>query len=568
VTGSAPDLTSTQVGVALSIGGGSFAATKVSAADFATYATQPGAEALAGDFDGDGNADLVAVGVPAWNGVKIAYSHGDGTFGSTVSVATSFGAAASAPGVTVVATDVNGDGYADLVATGAPGATTITVAFGQPGGTFRVTSAASSFASLVAAAGARFAAGDVNNDGYDDLVAIGTSSTALTVALSNGDGTFGIVTSSNAIAAALAQPGAKLFVGDVDNDSIGDIIVMGAPSATTVVVGHSNGDGTFTAQGPSNGAGTSFPSFAGTSGAVLVGGDFDGDMRPDVVATGVPSWTTLPMLAFEQPSNSSYGAYNFGFSDAPSDFSSYAGQSSNRVVDAMWYGSASQGSSDGGTDAGLTSCIPQVVGGSVVTQNGNTSVPGPSFPYAAPAVADALLVVRFDDGSGGTPPTAVTYGGQPMTLLTTAADANSGVQQLWVLVAPAAGTHTLALTTTGANVPYDLEVETFEGVKQGLPIGSVSSVHSTSYSTGYRTSLATQHVNGLMADFLSFGSGDRPTVTVGSGQTESYYLAATPADALSSVLPAYVPTTYSQSYTFQWPEAVSSISVEIVSWCE
>jgi len=274
------------------------------------------------------------------------------------------------------------------------------------------------------------------------------------------------------------------------------------------------------------------------------------------------------MLTFQEPSNATYGAYNFGFSDVASDFAGYAGQSSNRVVDAIGYSTSSAGGPDGGTDGGLTNCIPQVVAGSVATQHGNTSVPVPSFAYTAPAVQDALLVVHFDDGSGGTPPTAVTYGSQAMTLLTTTADANNGKQQVWYLVAPAAGAHTLAITTTGANVPYNVEVETFEGVKQSLPIGAVSSAHTTSYSTQYTTSLTTQHVNGLMADFLSFGSGDSPMVTLGSGQTESFYLVAAPSDALSSVLPAYVPTTYGQAYTFQWPEVCSSTSVEIVSWCE
>jgi hypothetical protein len=155
-----------------------------------------------------------------------------------------------------------------------------------------------------------------------------------------------------------------------------------------------------------------------------------------------------------------------------------------------------------------------------------------------------------------------------MTLVDTTADANSGRQQLWYLAGPAAGAHTLAFTTSGNNVPFNLEVETIQGVKQNLPIGSVSSAYNASYSTQYTTSVTTQHVNGLMADFLSFGSGDNPAVTLGSGQTQSYYLSAPPSDAMSSVLPAYVPTTYSQSYTFQWPDVYSSTSVEIVSWCE
>jgi hypothetical protein len=220
------------------------------------------------------------------------------------------------------------------------------------------------------------------------------------------------------------------------------------------------------------------------------------------------------------------------------------------------------------TAEALSNCIPDVVSGSVVTRSGNGSVPGPSFSYTAPAATDGLLVVHVDVGSGGTAPTAVTYGSQSLTLLTTTPDANSGTQQVWYLVAPAAGAHTLAFATTGASVPYNVEVETYEGVQPALPVGAVSTAHTTSYSTKYTTSLQTQHVNGLMADYLSFGSGDAPTVTLGSGQTQAYYLAASPSDAFSSVLPAYVPTLYSQSYAVSWPERFSSVSVEIVSWCE
>jgi subtilisin family serine protease len=222
--------------------------------------------------------------------------------------------------------------------------------------------------------------------------------------------------------------------------------------------------------------------------------------------------------------------------------------------------------SSGGSDAG--SCMPQVVSGSTVKQSGNGSVPGPSFSYTVPSVPNALLVVHFDGGSGGTPPTGVTYGGKSMTLLTTTADANSGNQQIWYLVAPAAGANTLAFTTSGNNVPFNLEVETFQGIKPSLPIGAVSSAYNASYSTQYTTSLTTQHPNGLMADFLSFGSGDNPTVTLGSGQTESYYFAASPSDALSSVLPASSPAAHSQSYQFQWSDVYSSISVELVSSCQ
>jgi hypothetical protein len=222
----------------------------------------------------------------------------------------------------------------------------------------------------------------------------------------------------------------------------------------------------------------------------------------------------------------------------------------------------------GQTGEALSSCIPDVVSGSVVTQKGNSDFPWPSFTYTAPAATDGLLIVHLDVGSGGSVPFSGKYGSQALTLMITSPDGNNGQQQIWYLVGPTAGAHALTFATSGASVPYNIEVETYEGVQPSLPFGSMTSTHSTSYTTKYTTTLTTQHVNGLMADYLSFGSGDAPTVTLGSGQTESYYLPGAPSDQLSSVLPAYVPTAYSQTYTTSWPEYFWSVSLEIVSWCE
>jgi len=309
--------------------------------------------------------------------------------------------------------------------------------------------------------------------------------------------------------------------------------------------------------------------YASAAYTVHAASDPAGSLRPETVfQTGL-----APYVKLDGTFTNRWGDYSATVADPTNDaqfwtiqeFASTPSGGTSRF--GTWWAELSM-STTGSGDAGLASCIPSVANGSVVTQQGNTSVPGPSFSYTAPSAQGTLLVVHFDDGSGGTPPTAATYGGQSLTLLRTTADANGGQQQIWYLVAPAAGAHTLAFTTTGANVPFDLQAETFEGVKPSLPIDAVTSAGSSSYSTRYTTSLTTRHANSLMADFLSFGSGDHPTVTLGSGQTQAYYVAASPSDALSSVLPAYVSTTYSQSYTFQWSEIVDSTSVEIVSSCE
>ena len=227
------------------------------------------------------------------------------------------------------------------------------------------------------------------------------------------------------------------------------------------------------------------------------------------------------------------------------------------------------------TLAAQANCIPQVVDGSVFTLKGNTSVPGPTFNYTVPGgVTNTLLVVHLDQGSGGSLPSAITYGGVGLADLwtcskcTSVRDANGGLQSIWYLVAPPAGLHTLALTTNGNSVPFNVEVETITGANQSSPFGAVANNYDASYNTQYTTNLSTFHTNGLAVDFLSFGSGDSPNVSLRNGQTEIYYLQANPAASLQSVTPAFVPTTYSQFYTFQWPDVYASMSAEVVSWCD
>jgi hypothetical protein len=203
---------------------------------------------------------------------------------------------------------------------------------------------------------------------------------------------------------------------------------------------------------------------------------------------------------------------------------------------------------------------------SAVTQKGNTSVPFPDFSFnAQPGIVNPLLVVHLDLGSGGTPPASVLYGNQPMTKLLQNPDANAGTQQVWYLASPLAGPHALRVDTSGNNVPYNVEAALFGGVNQSTPIGAVAQDINTSYSTNYVTHLNTQHPVGLIVDFVSYGTGDAPAVTLGGGQFQAFTFNASPASTVSSELQFGHAGGYQQSYTFQWADAYSSQTIELVA---
>jgi hypothetical protein len=169
--------------------------------------------------------------------------------------------------------DVNGDLRAD-VAIGAPGANTTFVYLGGRGGL-----AATPTATLVGAdqAGAAVAnAGDVNGDGYGDLV-VGSGMASASVYL-GGPG--GVQPNGTAL-----DPGGALrfgvtvsAAGDVNGDGFGDVIV-GTRYGAGLYLGGARGIG---------GAAARFLVGPGAAALTVLGGvDFNRDRRPDLgVASG------------------------------------------------------------------------------------------------------------------------------------------------------------------------------------------------------------------------------------------------------------------------------------------
>lgn len=197
------------------------------------------------DVNGDGRADVVAFGN---TGVYTSFGTADGQFLSPLLGTDQLGTQ-DYRGVDSVpylwgneqyereVGDVNGDGYADLIGFGADG-TYVSLSYGT--GYFGLKYLATSeFGSNTGWGNEAYErrVEDVNGDGYADIIGFGQSSTV--VAYGKSDGTFGpsFVASTGMDAdAGWGNEQYERRVGDVNGDGVADVVLFG-PSGTSVVLG-------------------------------------------------------------------------------------------------------------------------------------------------------------------------------------------------------------------------------------------------------------------------------------------------------------------------------------------
>jgi hypothetical protein len=186
---------------------------------------------LLGDIDNDGDLDLLTS-----SGFFGMYSHlNDGTGHFTAFQNTIIGNTPS--GATLA--DVNQDGYLDLIAADADNAT-VAIALNSATGTGSF--ALNGLGAQLLPVGSRpvsVTTGDVDGDGDLDLVTANATANTVSVALNNGVGVFGTVSTVSVSAAP-----STVQLADVDGDGDLDLLTSGF-NLGMVSVRFNNGSGTF-----------------------------------------------------------------------------------------------------------------------------------------------------------------------------------------------------------------------------------------------------------------------------------------------------------------------------------
>src|SRR6266540_3828415 len=209
------------------------------------------------DVNGDGNQDVV-VAIQESNFVSVLLGNGNGTFQSQQSVLVG-----TAPQFVAVA-DVNEDGFSDLVTSG-PFNYVLVLSFGNGEGSVQPQPAPPSFA--VGTFPLSIAVGELNSDGFPDVVTANRTSGDVSVLLGNGNGTF-----QPQQRASTGSSPQSTAIADLNGDGFRDLVVAnGGTNDVSILLG--NGDGTFQTQ--QRFAAGSFPN----SMAIA---DLNGDDVPDL----------------------------------------------------------------------------------------------------------------------------------------------------------------------------------------------------------------------------------------------------------------------------------------------
>jgi Ca2+-binding RTX toxin-like protein len=239
-----------QAGVLVSFGsaGGSFSGAGLVLADYGQasgWATDNQFHRELADVNGDGRADIVGFG---YAGTLVSLARPDGSFAGPITGVANFGADqgwVTQDGFARTTGDVNGDGKADLIGFGFAGTL---ISLGNGDGTFQgVTLALANFGveqGWTSNNAFHRTVADVNGDGLDDIIGFGSAGTL--VALSKGDGTFGmtqlVLTNFGKEQGWSSQNSFAREVADVNGDRRADIIGFGIAGS---YVAYGEADGTF-----------------------------------------------------------------------------------------------------------------------------------------------------------------------------------------------------------------------------------------------------------------------------------------------------------------------------------
>jgi hypothetical protein len=290
------------------------------ASNFATWAAEPGAKAITGDFNCDGKTDIALVGVSGWLTIPVAFSNGDGTFHVTDFYVPNFPQWAAVQGVKALEGPFNTMKCGSIALFGVPGWDTIPLASSNGDGTFTVTDAAApGFQTWASAPGVQMLTGDFTGNPLNNLnppkfgvALVGVPGwTTIPVAAANGDGTFEVtdvgVTNFPEWA---ATPGVTAVTVEAPF-SLTSIALLGGKGWGSIPLATPTGDGTFIVTNP---AVPNFPAWASTPGVKIVTGSFSNSSDTDIALVGGPNWASIPVAHF---SGSTFTVTNDGVATFP-----------------------------------------------------------------------------------------------------------------------------------------------------------------------------------------------------------------------------------------------------------
>jgi hypothetical protein len=333
----------------------------------------------AADLDSDGDVDLVMVDQ---EGGRIVVLEGDG--GGEFAVAGAAAAGASPSGGAVA--DFDGDGHLD-VAVANHETDYVTVLLGAGDGTFPA-ERASRLPVAVEPHPHAVGSGDVNRDGYPDLLVDDRDRAGLALWLGGGDGTF---RSAGTIGMG-GDPYRGFLVEDVDRDGLPD---LATPNESEIGLRRGRRDGTF---GELERVDTSPVAPFG-----VAAGDMNGDGITDLVATSGEGSAVVQLL---------HGRPDGGFAPATGTAQS-AGSGATSVDVADLDG-------DGAGDAVIAAWDARDL----------TILPGGdrlATPFTVESGANPWAVLTADlDGDGVPDIAAANYGAGTVTVLLTRRPGQSG----------------------------------------------------------------------------------------------------------------------------------------------
>jgi hypothetical protein len=245
------------------------------------------------DFNGDGIPDIAATGDQS---IELSLGKGDGTFATPIALPagnTSFvgGTANTNFGFNIAHGDFRGIGRQDILAVGMPSTYEYYpyILFNNGDGTFSAPQVVPGF-NIVFANLENFVIADFNGDHRDDVLTTTTYPVTAQVALSNGDGTFNMVTTvlPNVGFAMIPFPA----VADFNKDGKPDLVYV---AGANVNVLQGNGDGSFN----TNAVVLPIPPYLGQTASYkplgVTTGDFDGDGNQDIAVVAlVGPWDFPP----------------------------------------------------------------------------------------------------------------------------------------------------------------------------------------------------------------------------------------------------------------------------------